>query len=123
MGRCDSEGATHHTGCECHEARRDAEVERLKAEVERLQEMVRQAVAERNEDLDDLSTSRRANGRIIKERDAARDEIERLKESLSVEQRLVEELDPKARSACRTPPEGCACEGCAYHRELTKEEP
>lgn len=36
MTRCDNEGATHHTGCECHEARRDAEIERLKAEVTRL---------------------------------------------------------------------------------------
>lgn len=40
MRRCDSEGATHHTGCECHEARRDAESKRLKAEVDRLRGIV-----------------------------------------------------------------------------------
>lgn len=28
MRRCDGEGATHHTGCECHEERWKAEVKR-----------------------------------------------------------------------------------------------
>lgn len=44
MGRCDSEGATHHTGCECYEACRDAEIERLKAEVERLRTAINNAL-------------------------------------------------------------------------------
>lgn len=40
MTRCDNEGATHHTGCECHEARRDAEIERLRAVVRQVHELV-----------------------------------------------------------------------------------
>lgn len=32
MSKCQGEGATHHTGCECHEERWKAEVERAYAD-------------------------------------------------------------------------------------------
>lgn len=38
---------THHLGCVCHEARRDAEVAALRGEVERLRRELSQIVADR----------------------------------------------------------------------------
>ena len=37
---------THHAGCECHEARRDAEVAALRAESDRLRRELSQIVAD-----------------------------------------------------------------------------
>ena len=78
------------------------ERDEARAEIERLQEMLRQAVAERDTDRSDLATARKANGRlsakrfedaqwlydtgqlmrnIIRERDEARAEVEQLRKT------------------------------------------
>ena len=88
MSNCNDSNATHHTGCACWEAKRDARIDQLETAIALYKELHKKADLDRWQALDDLDAAQAVAANLQAELDRCKEENERLRQRLGLEEKF-----------------------------------